>query len=982
MEATNNMASDAPFFLQLDALKQAVAHAEEGMQDASSVVESFQTRLADSSLEREFFKMLNSPIWLEPLDRAGFFSCPRAPEEVQGGTRHPHWPASQYLVRMANVAPNDVANILLRIETDNSSVMGDIVDAALKMPAEIAVTLTPAVCKAIQVDAFGVIFPDATDLCVQWGNNGQEDAAMVLAEALFGSGRQHDRGTTADRERHFYSGGLKKVVPVLTAKRPRQFIDSLCKWLGTVITREKNYTGPGTRENYSWSWRPAIEEHEQNRDYGFPSEMVGCVRQAFEQAIGDGQMTLEEGLAVLDKQTASVFKRLRIHLVNRFAEQTPELARAMMMHWDTYDKAEYKHEYAMLVGQRFPMLSETEQNEWLDWVKAGPNMSWYEKHHKNTDGDSKSLAADRWQLNRLHWIREHLSGEWRDLYQKLVGEFGEPLFADLNSYHGAVRHGFDSPFTLEDISTLPFGQLLDKIDQWQPGQRYRFPYDPQKEGLAGTFNQYLADRAEEVSAQAELLKNRQPLYVRTFINAMTDALNAGNIEIGPMLRLCTWVVEQPIGQVPIDEGTSWDMVDRDWQWTRDAVCRFLRAICERPAKDGREYVSFELRDTIVALLEQLARDRAKYHSVDEPKEKTPQIYDFLDSAINSPRGKAVDALIAYARWAARHLQREEGDRKRVPNGFGDMPEVQKMLEWQIAAENACFESFAVIGTYVGLLYWIDHSWVEAHAPTIFNLEVIDNKPERAYGWAAWNGFLVWGQPTLALYQMLRSQYAYAVERLPKANLPEDAGRTPLYRLGEQLILLYGRGSLAKCGDEALLYQFLKDAPVDVRSEVIAFVGHAVSHSETLPADVLTRFQDLWDRYWPDYGTLDARARPQSGLFGQWFTSKQFPDEWSLERLEQFLRVVAIPEFAERIAERLAELAETHLETVMRILDRMIRADNEGWRAYAWRKPAETILGMALRGNNDVRGTAVRLIDDLGRRGYVEFGKLLSPDAGR
>lgn len=48
--------------------------------------------------------------------------------------------------------------------------------------------------------------------------------------------------------------------------------------------------------------------------------------------------------------------------------------------------------------------------------------------------------------------------------------------------------------------------------------------------------------------------------------------------------------------------------------------------------------------------------------------------------------------------------------------------------------------------------------------------------------------------------------------------------------------------------------------------------------------------------------------------------------------------------------------------------------------YAWRESAEKILKSALQGNDTVRGMAVRLIDDLGRRGYMEFGKLLSPSA--
>jgi hypothetical protein len=927
-----------------------------------------------------FFQRLENPNWIIPLRDRGFFGDPQATEGVEGGgVRHPPWPASQYLTRMADVAPNEVADILVRIETDNSSVLTDIVDAAIKMPADIAVALVPTVCKSLRADAFGVIFPKATDLCVQLGTNNQEDAAMVLAEALFGL-ELHERGTKRQRERYFYTEGLKKIVPVLTVRHPEEFVEHLCKWLGTAIKQEADYTGPGTREDYSWSWRPTIEEHEQNRNYDFPCEMVGFVRQAFEQAIDDGQMTLINGLAIVEKQPSSVFKRLRIHLVNRFAEQTPDLARSMMMERQMLEDDECKHEYAMLVGHRFPMLLEEHRNAWLGWIEAGPDMSRFEEFF-NAGAGREPTEADRqnrirnWQFNHLHWIRNHLEGKWHTLYQEMFAQFGEPVLADLNSYHSS-GWGFDSPFTVEGLNALSFTQVIEKVDVWQPEQTRRFPRDPRKEGLASTFGQYVASKAEEFSAQAELLKDRQPIYVRTFIDKMADSAKAGGINIGAVLRLCTWVVEQPIGQ-DADDRKSWDMVDRSWRYTRDSICQLLRTLCGRAAEETEQYALYEFRETIIALLEQLTHDPVRSYLVDEAERKNPQVYDFLTSAINSPRGKAVDALIAYARWIARHVQREEAGRMIVPHGFGDMPEVQRLLEWQIATENASFESFAIIGTYIDLLYWIDRSWVEENVSKVFDLDVIERDLTRAYGWAAWNAFLVWGQPSLTLYRMLRPQYAYAVERLPGIVVPENAREAPIHHFGEQLILLYGRGNLAECNDETLLHQFLSAAPSDVRSETIAFVGHSLDHSEKLPEAILARFQTLWDWYWPKFGVLDAKARPQGGLFGQWFTSKQFPDGWSLERLEQFLQVLPIPDFAEQIAERLTELAEVHLETVTRILDRMILADEEGWRAYAWHKSAETILGLALQGNDNVRGMAVRLINDLGRRGYVEFGKLLS-----
>lgn len=981
------MASDMLFLSQYDSLKRAVTIGETGERDVDSVFEQIQPQLQDSDLRREFFKLLTSPTWLDPLNQAGFFSHPQGPESVEGGIRHPYWPASQYLVHMAGIAPKKVAEILMQIKTGNSSILSDIVDAASKMPVEIAAALVPTVCDAIQADVFDTVFSQATDLCIQLASNDQDDAAMMLAEALFGLERQSSEGTNRNRDRYWYEEGMKKIVPLLTDRRPEQFINCLCKWLGKAIEQEGHYSEPSTRGESSWYWRPAIEEHEQNRDYDFPCGMVGFVRQAFEQAISNGQMTLERGLAIAEEQPFSVFQRLRIHLVNRFAEQARDLARSeMMKDRAMLEDQECKHEYAMLIGQRFSMLSKEERNVWFGWVEIGPDMEWHEEYHKKNSSNPESLAIDRanyvreWQFERLHWIRSYLDGKWKNIYQEMLTQFGEPLHADLNSYHGPVRCGFDSPFNTEDLSVLSFAQAVERVDSWRPGRTRDFRHDPQKEGLAGTFGQYVASKAQEFSGQAEILKGRQPIYVRTFIERITDVAKTENVDIDAVLQLCIWVVDQPIGQDAAVNEASWSRVDRGWQYTRDDICRFLQTICDRAAKEPETYALLDFRERISALLDSLLCGSATSYLVDETERKNPQVYDFVTAAINSPRGKAMDALIAYVRWIAKHLQREEAGRTFVPNGFGDMPEVKRMLDWQITTENACFESFAIVGTYIGLLHWIDSSWVGENIPVIFDLPVIERDPMHAHGWAAWNAFLVWGHTSPMFYRMLRSQYFYAVERLPKAIVPENAGKTPLHHLGEHLVLLYGRGNLAECSDESLLFRFLETVSNDVRSQTIAFVGHSLRTSKKLPEAIVSRFRDLWDWYWPKFGSLDAKAKPQGGQFGWWFTSKQFSDEWSLERLEQYMQVLPIPEFAERIVERLTELAGTHIEAVTRILDRMIRADKEGWRAYGWHSSAEEILRIALEGNDIVRGAAIRLIDDLGRRGYVEFGKLLDPSA--
>jgi hypothetical protein len=171
-------------------------------------------------------------------------------------------------------------------------------------------------------------------------------------------------------------------------------------------------------------------------------------------------------------------------------------------------------------------------------------------------------------------------------------------------------------------------------------------------------------------------------------------------------------------------------------------------------------------------------------------------------------------------------------------------------------------------------------------------------------------------------------------------------------------------------------RFLKTAIPEVTCHAVGFVGRLLEGDPTVPPDVIERFEALWDFYWADRGSEDARQRPNDWLFGPWFSCGKFRNEWSLDRLEQFVDVNPTPEPDHAIAERLAIIADSDLAKSVRILDKMVRGDREGWRIQSWRDSAMKVLGQAMRSDGDARSQAIKLIDFLGRRGYLEFGELL------
>ncbi len=940
----------------------------------SQQIETVLQRIRSPEFAGYFLSRLENPKWIAPLQDSGLFSSPPAAIYLDGGyVRYSNWPASRYLARMAQQVPTEVAGILATIETDNPSVVGNILDAALAMPPDVATSLVPVIARAARDKTLWIHFKDASELCLRLAEGGEIHAAMELADALFTPVFEDGEESPRQWDGYWYKDGLKKVTPVLSKASAREFLPKLCDWLKAAVEAKK-HVDPDSGADYSDIWRPAIEEHEQNRDYDFAGGVVGCVREAFERAIQSKQMVLDEALQILVQYPYLVFKRLRLHLIGEFAEQNLELARETMLDRRLFEEYGCKHEHARLLAKRFPMLDSTQQAQWLGWVQSGPTGRLAEIIA--SEGAENAEARRRyWRFERLHWVRDHLTGEHRAFYQEMLAKCGEPDMADLNFRSGPVRWGSESPIALVELSEITFEEAVERVSSWRPEQPRCM--GPDVEGLASVFEQYVATNPREFSSNGAVLIERPAPFVRKFVDQMSKGVEAGcQIDLFSVLELCDWVLSRPVDERTTPEEERGFLVDKDWRWTRQEVGKLVENICTAKDGDVPRYPLMGLRQRLWGMIEVLCHDRPGSSLAREDSEKDPRTHDYLNFAINSPRGKAVEAALEYARWVANHVKELEGKKEIIPGGFDAMPEVREMLGWQIAPDNRTVDAMAVIGSRIGLLYWIDKEWLGKNVHRLFSLEEMRKTPAVPEAWAAWNAVLVWGHAHIELHRILKPHFAFAVEQAADIESSERHREEPMRRLGEHLMLFYGRGQLGLDEDGGLIRRFIENASADLRRHTISFVGQSLDKNEAIPPDVIERFMSLWEEYWAGRGKKDAEEKPDAWLFGWWFSCGKFADQWALDQLEQFVNVAPTPEPDHRIGKRLAEIAHVDIRKSVRILDRMIRGDQEGWRLHTWRDQATEILRQAMKVDGEARDTAIALINHIGRRGYTEFGELL------
>jgi len=943
----------------------------------SDQVQAALPLLSSPQHEAYFFSRLENPYWIVPLAERNLFRDPPPPEQVEGGgVRFPPWAASRYLARMASQSPEDVAAVLRGIETENAAILADIVDAALAMPPEIATSLVPVISNAAREHRLWYAFDKASSLCAYLAEKGEADAALELAQALFAPSFERDDAEPRHLDEYSYDEGLARVVPALAKVRPREILMLLCDWLQEAVEAREDIV-PGSDSDASSFWRPAVEEHSQNSHYEFASTMVGFVRLGFEETIREESLSLEEAFRVLEGYQFLIFNRIRLHLIGEFSEANRELAIKTMMDRDLFHDFRFKHEYARLVGQRLELLAPEQRAEWFSWIDSGPDLAGYEKRVQRDKGrqptDEERLARLHWwQFERLHCVRSYLEGEREAFYLRMVGEHGEPDMADLNVRVGPVRWGDESPVTIEELASRGFEEAVEFVSLWRQGSIL----GPSIEGLASTFGQYVATNPENLSEKAHVLFGRPEIFARHFIQEIAEAVKAGKrIALPSVLDLCEWVVKQPTSGVALEDNDYGGLVETSWQWARDEVTRFLENVFKAKSEGKPRYSMDGLRPRLWKLIAALTRSPAKSYIIRDTTKEDPRVHDYLELGLNSPRGKAVGTVLEYAGWIANHLRLSVGG-ETVPGGFEAMPEVQAELEWQIAPGNGSVETSAIIGAHIGLVYWIDRDWLTGNAGALFRLEGVDEGPVAPEGWAAWNAFLVWVKPHVEFYRLFEKQFSCAVEHAARVELPESGRHQPMNHLGEHLMILYARGEITFDSGGGILQRFLETANANVRRHSIGFLGRIVRGDEELAEDVVERLMLLWDRYWTGPGRKDAEEKPEAQLFGTWFLCDQFPGEWRLDRLEDFSKATQRVEPDHEVLGHLAEVARTDIGASVRILDRVVRGDREGWRIHMRREAITALLRQALSVGGDTRVQAEAIVNYLGRRGYIEFGEIL------
>lgn len=912
------------------------------------------TLISNALQRRHFFDNLQNPAWIEPLSQAGLFEAPPAPivDLAEGTVGSPPWPQSKYLARMAPFSPEAVQQVALSVpDAENVQVNEDLADIALGLPPDLAARFVPRAREWLASPYLLHLPEKLGQLVARLAQGGQTDAALELATALFelrpgdpSLARQPVWLPPEPRGRFgkfAYEEILAEQIPVLAAKAPFQTLELVADLLSSAIELSHR---PGEQEppnDHSHLWRPAIHEHEQNDDKTLRNALATALAEVAEAVAREQPSLVLELVKRLERREWHIFRRVALHLLRIWPEVSPDSIARRLTDRHLFADPHFHHEYLLLARDHFEELSPEDRGVILGWLDAGPDKQLWKTDPRVLTDDPDAFAG-RWKLDRLAMLHESLPPERLEEYERLVTRFGPPEHPDYVVYLPAARTDPTTPRQADELHENDLDELVEFLGAWKatPGLG-----NPTTEGLARKLAAVVATEPVKFADAARTFRDLDPAYVWAVLQGLREASEGYEFEWPGVLDLAIWAAAAEPGA---DAAR--------WRPARLEAARLIsRGLGQGPAK-----IPFRYRQKVWQVIRPLTDDRDPDSSV--PAAGRAGVAESPSAqSISTVRGEAMHAVMRYALWVRRDIEKSPDIRERLARGFDEMPEVREVLEAHldpVAEPSAAIR--AVYGQWFAFLLMLDNRWASAAVDRIFPRD-----PALAYlRDAAWEAHVSFSNPYDHLLSVIEEEYRRGVELVGRFESRPENTVSPENRLAEHLMVYYLRGKLV-LDRGGLVGRFFADASDKLRYHAMAFIGRSLKNQEgMLPRDVAMRIQALWERRVQAATaaeSLDGFAGELSAI-GWWFASAKLETSWSVRQLLKVLELGLTVEPATAVVSRLKELEESYAGVKVKALSLILGREQDSVNLVAWADDARAILNEAINsGDDEARGTALNLL---------------------
>ncbi|MBI4450267.1 hypothetical protein HY634_04360 [Candidatus Uhrbacteria bacterium] len=781
--------------------------------------------------ERHGFSLLvkreNSDTFFDALRDEGFFAADRNPEPVVvdagGSVNIPYWPALDYLMACAerSAARNDcdlaqkVMTVVREVSTGHAGGIRDNFQTSRKF------------AELIGVLPRDVVLLDDIPLVRNWlgtrFNHGMVAHALdeKALPAFIASEDGVDWAKAVEILRHCTEMRWESSMRGLEETEPVPVVESY--WLNELLQHHAAAIGSRApaeiakvleervrevfshgREDLSYIVRPAVEEHSQNHSWdGLENAVVAGLRDVVLawRHVDDDQA--KGYVRHLLKSESEMLRRIGLHvLAERWSTMqalyTEVVGPGLFRHG-------HIHELYDLLKRRFEAFDDTQKAETLEAIRhiSQPEGEDSEHHLRMTQLRWLSALSDSKYEPAATWLNELIA----------KADISVPSHPDFNTYIEVSTGPGPSVYQVPELVAFAEAQnLVEKLNAFQPSEAWHGP---------------------SIDALVEALQKAVEVSPETFLDVLPTFLDAARPYQHGLIRgfktLWDSSKEKPTS-------FPWDMA-----WPR--LIEFFQALTVARILLGKAPEDRRYDGWIVSAVADFlaAGTRTDDHAFDEsllPRtfalirhllrsvkpSASPDAADHMSAAINTPRGRCIEALFAHALRSCRTSDRRVGSHDRA---WADMqPAFDDELH---LLEDSNFEFATLAGAYLANLDYLSRDWVGENLARLF-------PPDRPAVFACAVSGLAFSRPTRYLYVLLRD--AGVIDTGLSMNL---RGRDTRKKLVERIVLAY-LWDEETLDSPRVLYSFTNNAVDDL--EDAAWFFWAIRR-DTLSDGQLQKILDYW-----------------------------------------------------------------------------------------------------------------------------------------
>lgn len=488
-----------------------------------------------------------------------------------------------------------------------------------------------------------------------------------------------------------------------------QFIEKTCFKVGQVIgldaitLLQKRLETILQRQNddlYSALWRPAIEEHSQNmsREDAVESVLISF-RDALLGLTSSYSETTEAYIKQLLTSEYNVIKRVAVHVISEHFDIWNDSTNPILVQ-SPFFTYHFQHEVWRLLDKNFDKFSSPQKKETYNIIN--------QIVIKGDNGQHNDRATAFQKLNWLTAIKDK-DNEALQLYDQEVAIAGQvPEHPGFSCYSSSSAVLHKSEVSVLEMASIPTAELVIILNEYeQPPQRRHD--GPSIEGLAKEFRAYVKTKPSEIINDLELLKSLRLIFIYELIEAYSDLWNKPSLTstldwnkgwnklIG---FYCDLVLKKDFWGEENNLESSAFVANRSW--IVGSIGRFIESGCREDDHAFDSTLIEPSKDLLIALLSRQAGNKFEEDS------------NAVSIAINSPRGKCIEALINLALFSCRQAKKNNKSHEEAWKLFEPF-----FTQELTKADNGEYE-FSTLGTnYLRNFIYLSSQWVTSNLPDLF-----------------------------------------------------------------------------------------------------------------------------------------------------------------------------------------------------------------------------------------------------------------------